>query len=119
MKKVGLLIAVVVVWVLGIGMTAKAASFIEDNKKISKEQYEVMEKEYVEEVRLILLEKGCKHAGVTLTYIMDAEENRTYKVTVHHEKLEKMNSQEVSLLEARMQEKAEEMLLGEVSLKLL
>ena len=119
MKKMGLLIAVVLIFVLGIGMTVKAASFKEDSKKISKEQYEVLGEEYVKEVRLLLLEKGCKNAGVTLTYITDAEGNRTYTVTVYHSKLEKMNSQELSLLEARIQEKAEEILLTKIFFKQL
>lgn len=119
MKKVTLLLATVLVLVFGIGMTAKAASCKEVKSKFSREQYRVMEEEYVNEVRLLLLEKGCKNAGITLTYITDSEGNRDYIVTVHHAKLEKMEAQELLLLEARMQESAESILVADVTLKQL
>jgi len=116
MRKMVLLLTAVVVLVLGIGMTVKAAS---SKEKISKEQYRMMEEEYLEEVRDILLEKGCKNAGIALTYVTDAGENRSYIVTVHHARLEDLQPQELSLLEARMQELAEVTLLADVELKQL
>lgn len=118
MKKMVLLLAAVVVLVLGIGMTVKAAS-AKEKIRISKEQYHMMEEEYLDEVRDILLEKGCKNAGVTLTYITDAEGNKSYIVTVHHARLENMERQEMTLLEARMQELAEVTLFADVELEQL
>lgn len=118
MKKIVFLLTMITVLVLGIGMTVKAASS-KDNYKISKEQYRIMEEEYLETVRDILLEKGCKNAGITLTYITDTEENRTYTVKIHHTKLEKMEAQELALLEARIQESGEKALLAAVELKRL
>lgn len=117
MKKVTLLIAAVLVLAFGIGMTAKAASFREESFQLSREEYQLMEEEYINEVRMILLEKGCKNAGVTLTYIADAEGNRKYTVTVHHAKLEKLESQELAILQARMQETAQKILFANVVLK--
>lgn len=114
MKRMGLFLAAVLLLVLGIGMTAKAASLKDETSGFSREQYRAMEEEYVNEVRLILLEKGCKNAGITLTYISDAEGNREYTVTVHHARMEKMENQELLLLQARMQEAAENILLTEV-----
>ena len=118
MKKIIFVLTMVTVLVLGIGMTVRAASF-KESYKISKEQYRVMEEEYLDEVRDILLEKGCKNAGITLTYITDAEENRSYTVTVHHTKLEKMEEQELALLEARIHESGEKVMLAEVEFKQL
>ena len=117
MKKVTLLIAVVLVLVFGISMTAKAASFKEESIQFSREQYRLMEEEYVDEVRMILLEKGCKNAGVTLTYVADTEGSREYIVTVHHVKLQKLGSQELALLQARVREKAQKILFTDVVLK--
>ena len=117
MKRVTLLVVAVIVLVLGIGMTAKAASLKSENSQFSKEQYQAMEEKFVEEVRLVLLEKGCKNAGVTLTYIADAEGNREYTVAVHHTKLEKMSGQELVLLQERMQEIAQEKLFADIKLK--
>ena len=118
MKKIVVLLTMVTVLVLGIGMTVKAAPS-KDDYKISKEQYHVMEEEYLETVRDILLEKGCKNAGITLTYITDAEENRSYTVKIHHAKLERMEEQELTLLEARIQESGEKVLFAAVELKQL
>ena len=118
MKKIAILVTAIVVLVCGIGMTVKAASSNE-NGKISKEQYRKMEEEYMEEVREILLEKGCKNAGITLTYVSDTEENRNYTVTVHHARLEKMDAQRLGVLEARLQESGTAILLAEVEVKQL
>lgn len=119
MKKMGVLLAVVIILVCGIGMSAKAAVLKEDSRGFSAGQYAVMEEEYLSEARMILLEKGCKNAGITLTYIADAEGNRDYTITVHHAKLGKMEAEEFVLLANRLQESAEEILCTEVSLKQL
>ena len=58
MRKLVFLLTLVSVLALGIGMTVKAASDKEEFR-ISKEQYCLMEEEYLKEVRDILLEKGC------------------------------------------------------------
>ena len=119
MKKMGVLLTVVFVLVLGIGMSAKAAVLREDNNGISAKQYAAMEEAYVKEAGMILLEKGCKNAGITLTYITDAEGNREYTITMHHARLEKMEVRELALLTSRLQESAEKILLAEVSVKQL
>lgn len=116
MRKLAFLLTIILSLVLG--MTVKAASSKEE-VEISKEQYRLMEEEYLEEVQAILLEKGCKNAGITLTYITDAEENRNYTVAVHHSRLKNMEVQELVLLEARIQECAEVILFAEVELKQL
>ena len=119
MKKMAVLLVVVFSLVLAIGMSAKAAVLKGDGSAFSTKQYVDMEEEYVKEARMILLEKGCKNAGITLTYIADAEGNREYTVTLHHAKLDKMKDGERALLTSRLQESAEKILLTEVSLKQL
>lgn len=119
MKKMGFWVIMILVLVFGIGMTAKAASLREENRGFSKEQYHIMEEEYINEIRLILLEKGCKNAGIALTYTTDAEGNRNYTVTLHHNRLDKLKTTEASLLYDRLQESAEKILFAEVSMKRL
>ena len=104
MKKVMMLFLIVAVLVLGVGMSVMAASKEEGNNPISREEYMVLEKECVQEVKQILLEKGCKNAGVTLTYVTDELGNREYTVCIHHEKLEQMKEEEYGLLEERIQD---------------
>ena len=54
-----------------------------------------------------------------MTYITDANGNREYTITLHHARLEKMETQEKVLLESRLQESAEKILFTEVALKQL
>lgn len=117
MKKMGLFLAVILVLVFTIGISAKAASFREDDIELDEKQYAEMEECYVNEVKMILLEKGCKNAGIMLTYIADIEGKRDYVVTVCHSKLDKMKEQEILLLKARLQESGKEILMANVDLK--
>lgn len=114
MKKVVIIITAVVFFVLGIRMTAKASS--KEEFRIGQEQYGMIENEYLEEVRDILLEKGCKNAGVTLRYIIDMEENRSYMVTIHHARLEDMEEWELALLEARIVEVWQNYTVGKIGI---
>lgn len=114
MKKVVIIITAVVFFVLGISMTAKASS--KEEFRIGQEQYGMIENEYLEEVRDILLEKGCKNAGVTLRYITDMEENRSYMVTIHHARLEDMEEWELALLEARIMEVWQNYTVGKIGI---
>ena len=116
MRKIMMLMVAVVIMVMGIGMTVMAASKQEENV-ISEEEYAALEKECLQEVKQILLEKGCKNAGVSITYITDEVGNREYTVAVHHAKLESMEGEEYSLLKARIEETAKEMLMTKTDVK--
>lgn len=117
MKKVMMLMVTVMVMALGIGMSVMAANKDEQGSMISREEYVVLEQECLQEVKHILLEKGCKNAGVTLTYVEDTEGNRVYTVCVHHEKLEKMKMDDYSLLQERIKDSVRDILFAEVSFK--
>ena len=119
MKKAVLLMVTILVLAFGIGITAKAASVKGEGTRFSKEQYRIMEDEFQKEARMILLEKGCKNAGIMLTYVTDAEGMRVYTITVHHSRLEDMEEQEMKVLEARLQERGWEVLMANVSMKKL
>ena len=119
MKKMAGLLIVVLSLVLGIGMSVKAAALKDDCSDFSVKQYDKMEEAYVKEAKMILLEKGCKNAGITLTYITGVDGNREYTITIHHSKLDKMEVRELALLTSRLQESAGKILLTEVSLKQL
>ena len=102
MRKMILFLGTIMMLVLGLGMSVMAISPREE--QISREEYQNLEEEYITEARQILLEKGCKNAGINLTYQADEEGNREYTVTVYHRKIKTMNSQEWALLQARMKE---------------
>lgn len=107
MRRIVVFLGMVLILVLGVGRSVMAFSL--EEKAYSREEYRRMETEYIEKIRLVLLEKGCKNAGITLTYVTDKEEKREYTVTVHHRKLENMEQQEWELLQARIRECGVEM----------
>lgn len=102
MRKIIVITGMILILALGFGMSALAVST--EERVPNAEEYRNMEAEYIEKIRYILLEKGCKNAGITVTYIVDNEARREYTVTIHHRKLEKMTTEEWALLQARIQE---------------
>ena len=60
MKKMVMFLVVVMVLVMGIGMSVMAATDKEVSYQISNEEYKALEQECLHDVKQILLEKGCK-----------------------------------------------------------
>ena len=117
MRRVVMFIVVVMVLAMGIGMSVMASSEKEMSYVISNEEYKAMEQECLQEVKMILLEKGCKDAGVTLTYVTMEDGSREYTVCVHHAKLDVMESGEYGLLEARIKDAVRDNLMAKASIK--
>lgn len=118
MKKLVWTVMVAMMMVSGISSTVKAA-VVGEEVQIGAKEYKMIEKEYVNVVKQILLEKGCKDAGVTLTYITDGKTGREYTVTIHHKKLEQLEGDEFSLLMNRIEEAGENLLFCETGVKCL
>ena len=117
MRRMIMLVAVVMVLAMGIGMSVMASSEKGMTYVISNEEYKEMEQECLQDVKAILLEKGCKDAGVTLTYVTMEDGSREYTVCVHHAKLDVMESEEYGLLQARIKEVVRDNLMAEASIK--
>ncbi len=67
----------------------------EDRETIACEKYyQVLEQEYVSEIRAYLNEQGFENSGVTLTRIIDEQGVREYQITLHHKYLEKLSMEE-------------------------
>lgn len=56
-----------------------------------EEHYRLLEQDMVRDVRHYLNEHGYRNSGITLTRVVDEAENRAYTLTVHHDKIEKMD----------------------------
>ena len=66
--------------------------------------YTGLESEYKYMVRDYMNENGYINAGIMVTRVVDAEGNRTYTVKLHHDKLDRLNEEELA---AVMQEVSE------------
>jgi len=66
-----------------------------DHEMIACEKYyQVLEQEYVSEIRVYLNEQGFENSGVTLTRVLDEKGIREYRITLHHKYLEKLSEEE-------------------------
>ena len=117
MKKMAMFLVVVMVLVMGLGMSVMASSEKETFYQISNEEYKELEQECLYDVKQILLEKGCKNAGVTLTYVTCEDGSREYTVSVHHEKLETMDVEEYGILQARIKDTVRDNLMAKACIK--
>ncbi|MCD7836280.1 MAG: hypothetical protein LUG83_06485 [Lachnospiraceae bacterium] len=64
--------------------------------------YQMKEDEMVCEVRRYLNENGFRNSGVALTRVTDAEGNREYTLTVHHDRIDVMSDEERNDLKNRL-----------------
>lgn len=81
MKKTVVYILVALVFVIGIGgiFSIKA----ESKKRLISENYRVEEKEYVSEIKEVLVKYYVPNAGVMLTKTSEDGINLDYKVEIH------------------------------------
>ncbi|MBO5055118.1 MAG: hypothetical protein J6C64_02025 [Lachnospiraceae bacterium] len=56
--------------------------------------YKEMEEIYAGEIRAFLEEAGYRNSGIMMTRIIDEEGERSYTVTIHHDKLDKLSGAE-------------------------
>lgn len=66
-----------------------------NTEQVEAEQYyRTQEARLVDEVRTYLNEAGYRNSGVMLTRVVTAKGMREYTITVHHDKITKMNAVE-------------------------
>ncbi len=64
--------------------------------------YQEKEKQLVKEIRDFLKKEGYADSGVMLTRVVDAEGNRSYTMTIHHARIDRMEPQERECLEREL-----------------
>lgn len=78
-----------VVFMLLTGMTVMSQT--KEDAHIDAEYYEVLEEEYLDEVRETLKQEGYSNCGLTLTFSRDAEGARNYTLSIYHKRLENLD----------------------------
>lgn len=79
------------VFILLTGMTVKSQA--KEAVSIDTEYYELLEDEYLDQVREVLRKEGYSNCGLTLTYTRDAEGIRTYDLSVYHRRFSNLDSE--------------------------
>lgn len=90
-----------------IGITAFCISgTVYSSEKVERrgreKYYREIEAEYVKEVRFFLNEEGYSNSGVTMTKVIDEEENRNYTMTIHHHGIGNLQQEEQEQLQEEL-----------------
>ena len=84
----------VLVVIAAFFISGTAVSQEKGKSRVDAAHYRQIEQAYVKEVRNFLGEQGYKNSGVTMTYKLTKDENRTYTVTIHHKKISALDETE-------------------------
>lgn len=101
MKKESILygIAVIIpVLVILFCTTETVMSQEKTNNRAEKKYYASMEKEYHNNMKHLLDEKGYLNSGITIRWIAEADGTRNYTVMIYHRKIDNLNEQEKEAL---------------------
>lgn len=77
--------------------------------------YRELEAEYVKEIRFFLNEEGYSNSGVTMTKVIDEEENRSYTVAIHHRGIGNLQQEEQEQLQKELSQIKEEGMDGVIT----
>lgn len=102
-KAVFVLSIVLPVFVLFTGIlgTVMAESAMEQARR--ERDYRIKEKELVRETRMFLNGNGYCNSGISLTRVTD-EGSRSYTMTIHHGKIDRMSQEERGALKSRLEQ---------------
>ena len=101
-----LVILFTIILILGISffVCGTVVSQSDDGVTVDEQYYQVLEKEYVKEIRGYLAEQGYENSGVNLTMMTDYDGNRSYIVEVYHKGICKLTEEEQEALFAAVEE---------------
>ena len=94
-KNITFIAATIVLILISAFFITKTVRGEADHERIATEKYyQVLEQEYVREIRAYLNAQGFENSGVTLTRVIDETGVREYQITLHHKYLEKLSMEE-------------------------
>lgn len=94
-KNITFIAATIVLILISAFFITKTVRGQADHEMMACEKYyQVLEQEYVSEIRAYLNEQGFENSGVTLTRVVDEQGVREYRITLHHKHLEKLSMEE-------------------------
>lgn len=87
-------------------LTAVCAKVVigEEKNRFTKEQYEMMEQDSVQEIRKAMNAHYLSNSGVMLTKMTEPEKNCIYEIQVHHKGLSHLNGEAMAELQEAMAE---------------
>ena len=86
-----LIISVFLILVIAFCISGTVLSQSSHESRIEEKYYREMEKIYVQEIRDLLTDQGYENSGITMTHVIDENGMRTYTVTIHHGRIDRLS----------------------------
>lgn len=85
-----IIFSVILILIIALCISGTVISQSNHASMIEEKYYRELEDVYVKEVRALLKEEGYENSGITMTRVTDENGRRTYTVTIHHGKIDKL-----------------------------
>lgn len=92
------IITVLLVLIIAFCISGTVIGQNRSNAGAEEQYYRVAEREYVQEVRKLLEEKGYCNCGITMNRVIEENGTRRYTVTIHHRRIENLNDEQRNAL---------------------
>lgn len=102
---------------LALGVTGTVMGKEAGNREEQEIYLHNMERAVEKDVRQYLNENAYENCGVMLTRVVDARGDRTYTITVHHQRIDRLSEPERQKLREQLLSVAEEGFLENTALK--
>ena len=84
------IISVILVLVAAFCICGTVLSQSDSRYLIDEKYYRAMEQTYLQEVKTLLAEEGYRNSGVMMTKVIEADGSRSYTVTIHHGRIDRL-----------------------------
>ncbi len=91
------LFTIFLVLTMALLVSETVMSQTEGDITVDEQYYQILEQEYVKEIRAFLEQQGYRNSGVSLTRVVEDGE-RDYEVVIHHKNLKKLSEKELTQL---------------------
>lgn len=102
-QKVFILTTILLVFVIAFSITKTVKSQDNSSNREMEQYLETLEEEYMETLKLILVENGYYNSGITMTKIIDELGNREYQVDINNKYIIKLSNENQETLIAKLE----------------
>ena len=99
-----LIISIFLILIIAFCISGTVLSQSSHESNIEENYYREMENIYVQEIRDLLRDRGYENSGITMTHVIDENGMRTYTVTIHHGRIDRLSETEREELLAQCSE---------------
>lgn len=105
-EAVFVMVTVLIILSLWFFISEKVMSQNNGTVTVDEEAFLELEGNYLSQIKDYLENRGFQNSGVALTRVVDEDGSRSYEITLHHKKLNKLSREEQEALKENIEELA-------------